>query len=120
MRVLFPSGGETDRTNDTPCRNVDLVDEEVGESFVVSPVGSTAAEEEESARGHAGEETGKKPEWFGSKAGRDRVMRVMDEMEWHEASRGKAAAEVHWESADDAESEEGSALCVPHRPSTLV
>ena len=41
--------------------------------------------------------------WKKSKAGRERVRLVMEEMEWMETQNGKAAEPVDWEHADDAE-----------------
>ena len=41
--------------------------------------------------------------WYKSNSSRERIKRVMNEMEWHEGQRGKEAESVEWDKADDAE-----------------
>ena len=86
-----------------PC-GIDVEEEECEEEEEV-PIDVEMEEEAESAEGEEGRsEWGEKPNWLSSKAGRERMKLVMQEMEWHEGGRGKPASKVCWEEADDAES----------------
>ena len=68
------------------------------------PSSSVEGEAKGPARGEVTEEEGEiLVGWYKSNASRERIKRVMNEMEWHEGRRGKKAEAVEWDKADDAE-----------------